>query len=75
MNRLSRYSFAMLLALWAFTGCEEPPDTLTFGQVSGLVLDEIAELPVSGTVVEALQNQVADTTDGLGAFLLDSLGL
>lgn len=80
LSPFSRLSLIVSLALlWGLTACDLlfPPseDKPRFGSVSGLVLSHETELPISGAIVEALENQVADTTNSLGAFLLDSLAI
>jgi DNA-binding beta-propeller fold protein YncE len=77
-NRMKRPSlYPILLALLALASCEQPnePAADKLGSISGLVLDQATEAPIVGAEVRALINEVADTTDSLGAFLLDSLAL
>jgi len=72
------------LVLFAFvllSACEDevtPPTTTTiieYGSVSGIVVDSQTDEPIAGARVEALLNQIADTTDSLGEYFLDSLHL
>ena len=67
------------LILFAFvlqSACEDEP-TLpkepSYGSIGGIVKDQITDKPLVGVRVEALLNQVVDTTDSLGEFFLDSL--
>ncbi len=77
--RISIFPPMLAAALLGLTACEQPftpPDNHPeFGSLSGLVLDQETELPVADAAITALKNAVADTTDSLGAFLLDSLAL
>ena len=67
------------LILFAFvlqSACEDEP-TLpkepSYGSIGGIVKDQITDKPLVGVRVEALLNQVADTTNSLGKYFLDSL--
>jgi len=67
------------LILFAFvlqSACEDevtPPTIQRFGSLSGTVKDFETGEPIRGASVEAIVNQVTDTTDSSGAFFLDSL--
>jgi len=79
MLPVTRCFLIVLPAILGMTACEQPstpPDNQPeFGSLSGLVLDQETELPIADAMVTALKNAVADTTDNLGAFLLDNLAL
>ncbi len=57
----------------------EGPQEMTFqlnynrGQIKGVVKDDALNNPIEGAVIYLSINQVSDTTDSLGQFLLDSL--
>ncbi len=77
MNKPARRYIPLLQVTVALllTTCQEPTSKSTVGSLTGVVRDQNSGWPIAEAEVQALAHLVTDTTDSLGAFSLDSLGL
>jgi hypothetical protein len=74
MKTLARGVFAALLALAAFTGCQDDnlPPAAGFAALSGTVLDRATNQPIAGALV-TVDTVITATTDATGAFKIDKI--
>jgi DNA-binding beta-propeller fold protein YncE len=70
---ISLFIYAILILLTCEKESPTRPPIPKKGSVYGIVIDTQTNLPVVSAIVVASQNQIADTTDSLGAFALKDL--
>ncbi len=75
MKKLIFASIVIAFFLFCEKSVTPPPPVEQKGILEGVVKDQDSQQPVAGTIVRALNNQVADTTDSTGRFLLEGLSL
>ncbi|HTA37510.1 MAG TPA: carboxypeptidase regulatory-like domain-containing protein [Candidatus Acidoferrales bacterium] len=74
MKILARGALAAVLALVAFTGCNNDslPPAAGYAALSGTVLDRATNQPIAGALV-TVDTVITATTDATGAFKIDKV--
>lgn len=67
--------YVLLAAALLLTTCQEPTSKSTAGSLTGVIRDQNSSWPIAEAEVQALEHLVSDTTDSLGVFFFDSIGL